>query len=391
MLARRGAALLAAALSVLLAGAGHAWGAAGTSPPAGPPPGLSLVPPGQHGYAEVDLGPGGTATFHFQVANHGTAPVAYDLATVGASTAETTGVNYGQPGAAPAGSHDLVRWLSLSRRHVVVPPGRAALVDATVRVPAGIGPGDYVGGVAGALPPQEQSAANGAVALKTTTRTVIAVVVHVPGALARGFSLARPTLLTSRSGRQYLSVPMTSAGDALVKPDAAVTLRACDGGPPVFQASRHLDTFVPRTAIRYPWLMTTPITADCLDGVVTLGGPGGPVARWSGRVPVQKAELPVSGSGSVGAAQAPGRSEGAPQGRLPWAVPLAGSLVLLLLVLIVVLAVREYLRRRRRAAAVPWPAAPPATPVPPAPAPPAPVPSPRPSDALDRLRTGSRQ
>ena len=63
-------------------------------------------------------------------------------------------------------------------------PGQQTTVAYTVQVPAGTHAGDYVGGISAENPVPTAAAPSGqGVGLNITQRSVIAVVVHVPGQL----------------------------------------------------------------------------------------------------------------------------------------------------------------------------------------------------------------
>ncbi|MHB8452008.1 MAG: WxL protein peptidoglycan domain-containing protein [Mycobacteriales bacterium] len=396
----------------LLLGVGLAWGAgagpasaapasaapasAASSPSAGDStaaPGLRAVHPGPQGYFELDLGPG--ATTRIAVVVHNFQPVAetYLLYQTDATTSQVTGVQYGQRRTPAVG---VGAWLTPAVGTLRLGPGAAEQVSVTVTVPQGVGPGDHVGAIAAQSPnlPSGSVGGNGHgtnVNLITTTRVVIAVVVHVPGPAITALQLGRPSLSTQDGVRQFLAIPMVDTGELLFKPLLTGGVTPCRGGPPVVRIDQQLDTFVPKTAISYAYNLARALPAGCYTVHLGVYDAASALSSVTGNVSVTAAQAavhPRTGAAPTApaapAAGSPGFSRGA------WYAVLAalGALLLLALFLLLLL-----LRRRREPEQEPEPAAPP-----PAPSPPAPgnLPPPRASrgpdgsdgvSPLDRLRS----
>jgi len=135
------------------------------------------------------------------------------------------------------------------------------------------------------------------VAINVTTRSVVAIVVTVPGPQTYGIQLGQPSVHVETGVRQVLDIPMTSTGDMLMYPYLNTSLRSCSGGPTLLSLHRQLDTFVPRTSIQYPWYLQTPqhlqvLPAGCyLVGVQVLRSAGGTqLADQTFRVQIKAAQ-----------------------------------------------------------------------------------------------------
>jgi len=331
--ARRGVA--AAVAAAWLAGAT----AAGADPAPGPAPGVRAVDPGPHGYFEFTAGPGASFRGGLVVTNTGPAPARYLLSAVPATTSPATGVSYGQPGTGGSGP---AGWIALDAAAVDLAPGASTTVGFAVHVPAVLARrGDYVAGIAVAAPaPPAQPPGPGSggtgFAISPTVRSVVAVVVHVPGPVAGGFAIGAASVSAVQGIEQVVDVPMRSVGDLMTRPQATFALGPC-GAAPVLHATRQLDTFLPRDAIVYQWPLGDDVLREGCWGVrVCLGTGGQPQCAASQFAVTSAAQVtPIGGRphwlGRPGPAL-PGQVE-----RWAW-VPLLGVVVLLLAAL---------LRRRR--------------------------------------------
>ncbi len=323
--------------TVLLYSGAPAW--ASSAPAA---PGVLPVHPGPHGYFAYTLVPGASTSGTIMVRDLTATPAEYLVYMAEATTSPVGGVAYGQPNSLPPS----VSWVHLSTAAVEVAAQGVVPVHFMVAVPAGIAPGDYMAGlVAQTLAPLTTPAPTSSkrgVRLVTTTRVIVAVVVHVPGAAAPAARFGPPTLGLQQHRRQVLSIPINDTGNVLMKPYLAGNLRRCSGGPAVLRIGRQLDTFVPHTSIDYPWYLNHQILpAGCYTAALTLdlGAGGTRLASYSGTVRVGAAATKVQPQ--------PGKHLLVAQPGLPaWLIPavLAGVLLLLLAVFLLLRAGRD--RRR---------------------------------------------
>ncbi len=143
--------------------------------------------------------------------------------------------------------------------------------------------------------PTSAPAAGQGVGLNITQRSVIAVVVHVPGRLTPpSFKVGPPSIAVENQRRQVITFPLTYGGDTLIKPHLAFTILASDGKV-LLRFDQQLDTFVPHTTIHYPF----PIDATILPpgtyrvtGRFGNGGPGDASISTSFTVSASAAKVP---------------------------------------------------------------------------------------------------
>jgi hypothetical protein len=187
-------------------------------------------------------------------------PTHYLVYVTKATTSPVSGIAYGQPEAHPTG---VAAWFHpvLTTVHLL---GKGAVaVHVQVTVPAGTRSGDYVAAVAAQNPTPMDTAGpksgRRSVRFLVSTRTVIAVVVHVPGPTAAAARFGRPSIGLEQLRRQVLTIPIHDTGDVLMRPYLAGHLAPCLGGRLVLRMARQLDTFVPHTAIDYPWYLNNQV------------------------------------------------------------------------------------------------------------------------------------
>lgn len=219
-------------------------------------PGLSPIAAGPHGYFEYTLSPGQSAEPTLTVHDLADAPARYLLYTASASTSPVSGVAYGQPNRK---QHGVAAWLSPTLRSISLPPGQAIKQSFHVRVPAGTAPGDYVAALVAGTPARVGNAraiaGSRRVGFLLTTRTIVAVVVHVPGPTAAAARFGAPKVSVQQQRRQLIEIPIHDTGNVLMKPYLTSKLTQCSSGKPLLKLARQLDTFVPHTSIDYPWYL----------------------------------------------------------------------------------------------------------------------------------------
>ena len=242
------------------------------SPSSAAAPGLSPVHPGPDGYFAYTLAPGGMATATLVVHDLAGSPAHYLVYVSKATTSPVSGIAYGQPEGHPTG---VGAWFHPALTTVHLLPKGAVAVRVQVTVPRGTRSGDYVAAVAAQNPNPAETAGPKAggrsVRFLVTTRTIVAVVVHVPGPTAAAARFGRPSIGLQQLRRQVFTIPIHDTGDALMKPYLAGHLAPCSGARVVLRVARQLDTFVPHTAIDYPWYLNNQVLpAGCYRVALTL-------------------------------------------------------------------------------------------------------------------------
>jgi hypothetical protein len=268
-----------AGVSMVLAGvttmSSGAWAASSSSTPSSSSaassgsntgnnvPGLLPIGTGPTGYYTYTLAAGQSVQGQIEVKNLDTQPETYPIYPVDATTSPVTGVSYGQDNTPP---HGTAAWVHLSvQGSISLAAASSQVVNFTVTVPAGTGPGQWVAGISAQQPqaayqpvPNANSSKGTQVGINVTTRAVVAIVVTVPGPQTYGIGLGQPQLITQNGQRQVLNLPIKSTGDMLMKPYLDDVITSCSNTSPILTLQRQLDTFVPRTSIQYPWYLQSP-------------------------------------------------------------------------------------------------------------------------------------
>jgi hypothetical protein len=248
-------AVLAAAAGMLVLPATAARAANGAGAPA-----VRTVTNFPHGYIEYSLAAGAEQADAIRVGDDGDTAATFNVLPVDGFTSDLSGVVYGDAtnalhdGPRGNGEYGAGTWITLASSTLTLQPKQQTLLNYTVRVPAGIHPGDYVGAISAENPVPTGAAPSGQGAgINITQRSVIAVVVHVPGAVASpSFHVGTPTIAVENHRRQVITFPLVYNGDTLVKPHLAFDLVAADGRR-LLHFDQQLDTFVPHTTIHFPF------------------------------------------------------------------------------------------------------------------------------------------
>lgn len=229
-----------------------------------------------HGYIEFTAAGGSLLHAAISVSNAAPAAETFLFTAVDGYTSPPGGVVYGnrqvpiRDGPSGNGEFGAGTWITLDQPQATLSPGGATTVNASIRVPAGVHPGDWVGGINAENPvPTGQTA--GPLALQVTQATAIAVVVHVPGAASPGaIFLDKPTVKTVGS-KEYLDIPLRYTGDLLTKPLFSFQIKD-SSGKVVYQHSGRWDTFMPHTTMVYE----VPLDPPLGEGDYTFTGTVGP-------------------------------------------------------------------------------------------------------------------
>lgn len=246
-------------------------------------PAVRPVPNFPHGYIEYSLAPSAQAADSIRIGDDGDTTGTFNVVAVDGFTSNLSGVVYGDAtsalhdGPTGNGEYGAGRWITLAQSKITLQPGQQTTLGYTVQVPAGTHPGDYVGGISAENPVPTAAPPSGqGVGLNITQRSVIAVVVHVPGQLTPpNFKVGTPSIAVENQRRQVITFPLTYGGDTLIKPHLTFNIVGSDGKV-LLHFDQQLDTFVPHTTIRYPFPIDKTILQPGTYHVTGTFGSGGP-------------------------------------------------------------------------------------------------------------------
>jgi hypothetical protein len=206
-----------------------------------------------HGYFVYTLAAGSRATGALQLRNIGSESVTIELAAVDAETAQTGGSAFSATAATPAAAG---AWLRLDESRVNLSSGAQAVVGFSVQPPPDTSPGQYLAGLAAAVPATAPGAAarlnanQASAGVTMQTRYVIGVQVDVPGVWTPSLTITGASALDQPSGTK-LGIGMRNDGGEFLKPRGAVTLIDA-AGRQIINQPIELGTFVTGTEITYP-------------------------------------------------------------------------------------------------------------------------------------------
>jgi hypothetical protein len=312
-------------------------------------PGLRAVHPNPQGYFEYRLSPAGEQVVDTAViSNQGS--VAGDLLVYGADgyTSHVSGIVYGErseqlrPAGAEGAGNGAGSWITPSESRLHLAAGSAVTISFTTAVPAGTAPGDYVGGLVAENPTPADVNSGG---LRVTQRSVVAVVVHVPGAVHSGWSIGDPTISVENGRRQVITVPLASTGDVVAKPTLKGTLATCSSSALVERLDRKLDTFLSHSRVNFPINIEDQVLpAGCYTLSLDFGEPGTSV-HADRQLTISPPQAQVPKFVSPNASSAPTLAAVPAAGPSPLVIGLIGGVGVLLLGNLLALLL---LRRRHR-------------------------------------------
>jgi len=246
-LRRRAPAVLAVTIGLLAAVA------PGTVRAAGPTVSLTPVgPAGGKGYFVYSARAGARITGQVAVVNTSTARGTVLLYPVDATTGQTSGAVY-LSRARPR--RDVGAWTRLPTRRVVLGGHGRALVTFVVRVPHGVRGGQHLGAiVAQPVTPLHRYGVKSGFHINVQALTVLALQVNVPARpvqrmMVNGCRVGGP------HGYQTIFIGMGNTGNQFVKGSGSLTVTSA-AGRQLKRQSFAVDTFLPRTAISYPVVLT---------------------------------------------------------------------------------------------------------------------------------------
>jgi len=201
-------------------------------------------------YFILDAKPGDVIRDQIRVVNTGGRTGTAYLYAVDATTGQTSGAVYLSR---QSPKRDVGAWIRLSQSRVTLAPGKNAVVDYTIRVPATVRPGDHLGGIVAENAQVQQSNGKGALQIKIKHLTIDAVEVQLPGPAVAKVA-ATGVKAGGEHGFQYVYVHLKATGTVMIKPAATLTVKN-SAGRVVAKRSVQLDTFLPGTEIDYPVLL----------------------------------------------------------------------------------------------------------------------------------------
>ena len=299
------------------------------------------------GYFVYSMAPGSVHQGGVIISNSGTATGTVKLFSADATTGRTTGTVYltdGKP--KRAGS-----WISLSSTSLTLKPGEHQTVRFTVRVPASVGPGQWVGGIVAETSRQvtgQKTKQKASVQIRIRDLTIVAVQVNVPGPPKLLFSIGGVKSGGQR-GFQELVTHIANTGNVLVKPSGSVTVLNKAGA--VLQVlTFKMDTFLPQTAIDYPVLLKKALPPGDYSAIVRLSVPSvsGVAAKVVTAHPafsISKQDVQQVFTSAAPQKPPPGGTASSSSSKPPWLLVGAGVAAVLLLILLLLV------RRRRGAKA----------------------------------------
>jgi len=195
---------------------------------------------------------GGTVGGVVRVTNDGDRGGTVRLYPADAVTGQTTGAVY-RSRRSPR--HDVGAWLSLPIRRLKLGPHQSRTVRFTAAVPTGAGPGQHLGGIVAETAALKKASAKrtsrGAFQVDLRKLSILAVQMDLPGKAVEKLTLTkvRPG---PAEGFQTLLIGMRNEGDRLLRGSASIVVDS-ESGERLKRKKFTLDTFVPHTAIAYPF------------------------------------------------------------------------------------------------------------------------------------------
>jgi hypothetical protein len=240
-----------AMIAAILAGA-LAWApSAGAAP--GPPVSVKVVPAsGTTGnYFQVSAQPGQLAPAGtLKLRNLSEQPLTVLLDPVRGLTASTLGSAYGLRGSKASGP---ASWVVLGQRRIVLAAHAGTRVPVSVRMGAGVRPGDYLAGIGVQSGGAGNVQVHGNVAISSIQRYAVGVEITVPGARHPHIQLFGAKLDRKPAGVTFSILGRNDGNVILQNVKGKATIST--GGHVVTQRPIGPGTFVTGTSIAYPILV----------------------------------------------------------------------------------------------------------------------------------------
>lgn len=203
--------------------------------------------PETKGYFILDGTPGSTLEDTVVVRNSGAIPGTVRLFPVDAATGQNGGSAFPSE---TAPRRDVGAWIRMSREELTLQPGEEQTVAFTVTIPGDAAAGQHLGGLVALDTAIKEGNQGSTFQVSVQTRMVTAVQVNLPGAAVEqltvnGVSAGGP------QGAQTLTLDLRNEGNVMLKPVGTFTVTDRNGTK-LQELPLAIDTFLPRTAIRYP-------------------------------------------------------------------------------------------------------------------------------------------
>lgn len=240
---------LAACLGAVLGMAGGA--VAGAQAP--PPIPVTLFPSDARGnrilspgYFAFTAAPGSTTRLYAVAGNESRRTATIRVVPVDAATAVYGGVSYSLPGQRRRG---VGAWVRLPGNSFTVRPARGTIIAFDVRVPRGVKPGQYVGGLSAYVPATKRNRAG--FGIRVQTRIVDGILITVPGAERSRFSVLR-VRAARRPDAWYVVARLVNSGTTLLPGSGHLWVWRQGSRKAVISTAMTIGRTVPRTRFTYP-------------------------------------------------------------------------------------------------------------------------------------------
>jgi hypothetical protein len=197
-------------------------------------------------YFSPSVAPGSTFSSSILLANPNSAAVKVNIYASDGMTSAGSGSAYTNEGDAVTGPGT---WIHLSSTSLSLPSLSRTTVHFTVVVPAGARPGDHLAGVAVEGIAPSSTSGSGSVRVKILTRSVIGVLIRVPGDATYGMTIGHVGLEVGTYGIGVVSSLLTNTGGLLVRPFVVDRLQGANGYDQSY--TRALDTILPGDSTTY--------------------------------------------------------------------------------------------------------------------------------------------
>jgi hypothetical protein len=302
--------------------------------------------PATRTYYIPTIAPGGTFHDYVRLGNPNTDSVDLIVSGVDGVTATPSGAVYANR-TDPV--HKAGAWVTPDQTQLTLAAGQEAQVGFTVRVPSNATPGDHLAGVA--VENAHPTPGSGQISITSVVRTVVGVLVKVPGQAAFDLEVGAASILPlTAQGLASIVVQLTDSGRLLGHPSLTVTLSGPNGYHRTI--TRRLDTLLPGDTIGYPF--PWPDTLGPGSYTIDVSGTGEGMAAPAHSSTNATLKSGLQGVPSPGAAAAPVQPAPAAATTPAWLLPVAaggGGLLVALLGAVSFLAVG--LRRQRQKEVVP--------------------------------------
>ena len=212
---------------------------------AAPVPGASGVR-AKGGYFAPTIAPGSTWSSELLVSNSGSKVASIRVYAADGVTASASGAVYSDLGQALSATGT---WLTPASQTVVVKAGGQTTVRFKVTVPKSAAPGDYLAGIVAQNEAPVHSG-TGDMRVNIVTRSVVGVLVSVPGLASFNVKVGKPTIEKGPEQIGEVVTPITDTGHLIGKPIDTVSLIGPDGYERT--VPRHVDTLLPSGTAYFP-------------------------------------------------------------------------------------------------------------------------------------------